>query len=517
MFVQNDWKFSPTLTLNLGLRYEHFAPFHNKGAALNLPVLGSGANALITPSLTPHNNFFNSDYTGFEPKFGFAWTPVAFNNKTVIRGGFSRALNRLNFSTLDNAVEDGPGVFSYGLCYATNTTPGSTNSLAYTGIQYLIGSSNSPTSFPANPALKTTIVNGLPVNSSGVPIGIEVYGALPTTKMPYAYLYSFEVQHQLPARIVLTLGYQGSEAHHLPRLVNQNYLYAQPSGGAPQIFNAAYFLQTDSNSNYNALNIHGAKQMQHGFQIDAIYTYSKSLDQVSNGFGADSLANQTNPAYNSTEWGPSDYDVRNRLTVSGIWSIPGTKGGNEIVKTLTNGWQINGIFTVHTGFPFTPVSYNQASNPYVTNAASISPTRPYAYLGGFVSSCSNQNFISGADVANTSFQLTAPTGQIYRPGIGRNSFQGPCYKDTDMSFAREQKFTLQNHTITARFQANLFNVFNEENLLPFQNGNAGGPAQIVDALPDSVAGGTTRATSSYGKPTGTDSGRIVEFFARVQF
>ena len=86
-----------------------------------------------------------------------------------------------------------------------------------------------------------------------------------------------------------------------------------------------------------------------------------------------------------------------------------------------------------------------------------------------------------------------------------------------MSFAREQKFTLQNHTITARFQANLFNVFNEENLLPFQNGNAGGPAQIVDALPDSVAGGTTRATSSYGKPTGTDSGRIVEFFARVQF
>jgi hypothetical protein len=516
LFVQDDWKVTPALTLNLGLRYEYFAPFHNKGEEINLPVLGQAPNQLINPSLTPHNNFFNPDYTGAEPKFGFAWTPAVFHSKTVIRGGFGRSLNRLNFSELDNAVEDGPGVFSYGLCCAQNTTPGNPNSLAATGIQYVIGSSNSPTSFPANPALKTTIVNGLPVSSTGTPIGIEVYGALPTTKIPYAYLYSLEIQNQLPWNVVFTLGYQGSEAHHLPRLVNQNFLYSQPSGGAPQIFNAAYFLQTDSNSNYNALNVHAAKQMQHGFQIDAIYTYSKSLDQISNGFGADSLANQTNPAYNSTEWGPSDYDVRHRFTVSGLWTIPGTKGGSEIVKTLTNGWQINGIYTVHTGFPFTPVSYNQSSNPYVTNAATISPTRPYAYYGGFAKSCSNQNFISGADVAKTSFLLSAPAGQTYRPGIGRNSFQGPCYEDTDLSFAREQKLTFRDHAITARFQVNMFNAFNQENLLPFQNGNAGGPAQIVDPMPDTAPGGT-RATSGYGKPTGTDSGRVVEFFAHVQF
>jgi hypothetical protein len=509
LFAQDDWKITPTFTVNLGLRYEYFSPFRNKGEEINLPVLGAAPNQLITPSLTPHNNFFNPDHTGAEPKFGFAWTPAVFNGKTVIRGGVGRALNRLNFSELDNAVEDGPGVFSYGLCCGGN---GNT-----AGIVYEIGSGNSPTSYGPNPALKTAIVNGLPVTSTGAAIGIEVYGALPVTKIPYAYLYSLEIQHQFPAGIVLTLGYQGSEAHHLPRLVNQNFLYSQPSGGAQQIFNAAYFLQTDSNSNYNALNLHAAKQLQHGFQIDAIYTYAKSLDQISNGFGADSLANQTNPAQNYTEWGPSDYDVRHRVTVNGLWRIPGTRNGNEVVKTLTNGWQITGIFTFYTGFPFTPVSYNQASNPFVTNAATITPTRPYAYYGGFVASCSNQNYISGADVANTSFLLNAPAGQTYRPGIGRNSFQGPCYKDTDMSFAREQKFTVRDHTITARFQANLFNIFNQDDLLPFQNGNAGGPAQIVDAQPDKVVGGTTRATSSYGKPTGTDAGRVVEFFAHIQF
>jgi hypothetical protein len=506
LFVQQDWKLSPTFTLNTGLRYEYFSPFHNKGEELNLPVLGPDPDELITPSLTPHNNFFNPDRTGLEPKFGFAWTPAIFNNKTVVRGGFAMALNRLNFSILDNAVEDGPGVFSYSLCCAGNGNSA--------GIAYETGSSNSTTSYAPNPALVTPIVNGLPVSISGgvtTPVAIEVYGALPRTKTPAAYLYSMEVQHQLPANFVLTLGYQGSEAHHLPRLVNQNFLYASP---ATQIFNAAYFLQTDSNSNYNALNVHMAKTYTHGFQVDAIYTFAKSLDQVSNGFGADSLANQTDPAHNNTEWGPSDYDVKHRFTLSGLWTIPGTRGGNEIVKVLTNGWQINGIYTVHTGFPFTPVSYALSTNPYVTNAESLSPTRPTAYFGGFVGNCNNQNYISGNDVKNTSFTLS--TSGVYVPGIGRNSFRGPCYTDTDLSFGREQKFKVFDHGYAIRFQANMFNAFNQENLLPFTNGNAGGPAQIVDAAPDSGTS-TTRAASAYGKPTGTDQGRVVEFFARLQF
>jgi outer membrane receptor protein involved in Fe transport len=507
LYVQDDWKIAPNFTLNVGVRYEYFSPFTNKGQELNLPVLGPAGKELITPSLTPHNQFFNSDYTGVEPKIGFAWTPAQFNNKTVIRGGFGRALNRINFSTLDNAVEDGPGVFNYGLCCA-----GTGNTA---GIQYSIGTSNSPSSFPANPALKTTIVNGLPVSVDPVtgiatPIGIEVYGALPRTKIPYAYLFSLEAQQQLPAALVLTVGFQGAVAHHLPRLVNQNFLYSQPTGA--QIFNAAYFLQTDSNSSYNALNVRLERQLRHGLEINFNYAYSKSLDQVSNGNGADSLANQTDPARNYDEWGPSDYDTRHRFTAAGVWTIPGTKGGNQIVKVLTNGWQINGIFTMHTGFPFTPVTYNQASNPYVSNAATISPTRPYQYFGGFVKSCSNSNFLTGADTANTRYTLSAPAGSVYKPGIGRNSFTGPCYNDTDMSFGREQKFNVSQHPVTARFQANLYNVFNQEDLLPFTNGNAGGPAQIVDAGPD-----TNRANSSFGKPTGATAGRVVEFFARVQF
>jgi hypothetical protein len=352
-------------------------------------------------------------------------------------------------------------------------------------------------------------------------VAIEVYGAPLRVKTPYAYLYSLEAQTQLKDNLVLTIGFQGSEAHHLPRLVNQNFLYSQ----ANTVFNASYFAQTDSNSNYAGANVHLSKTMKHGYLLDVTYTYSKSLDQISNGTGADSLANQTNPADNRTEWGPSDYDDKHRITASGLWTIPGTHSDKHLLNIVTNGWQINGIYTFHTGFPFTPVVPDLSSSPYVTSAATISPVRPYGYSGGFISSCSNSNYISGNDVKNTNFVLGAPLDPTdptmtrhlpYRPGIGRNSFRGPCYTDTDLSLAREQKFSVLDHKINVRFQANLFNAFNQLNLAPFTNGNAGGPAAIVGATPD-TASSTNRTDSQFGKPTAADAGRIIEFFARLSF
>jgi len=512
VFGQHDWKVLPNFTLNTGVRYEYFEPIYNKGQELNLPVLGPPGMELSAATLVPHNHFFNPDRTGVTPKVGFAWSPDLFKGRTVIRGGVARAMNRINFSLFDPAVEDGPGFFNYGLC--CGTAPGDfATPFAGNTIQYSLGTSNSPASYPANPALVTPIVNNLPVG-----VQVEVYGSPARVKTPYAYLYSLEIQTQIRGNLVFTTGFQGSEAHHLTRLVNQNFLFS--TVGSP--FTSAYFTQADSNSNYAALNLRLSKTMRHGYQFDINYTYSKSLDQVSNGAGADSLANQTNPAFNSTEWGPSDYDDRHRINISGLWTIPGTKGDNLIVKTLTNGWQINGIYTFHTGFPFTPVTYNINSNPYIQNAGTISPVRPYGYLGGFVSSCSNSNYITGNDVKNATFIITLPTDPLtgkpvpYRPGIGRNSFSGPCYTDTDLSLARQQKFMVHDHPITARFQANLFNAFNQLNLNPFNNGNAGGPAQIVGAVPDS-GGATTRTDSQFGKPTGADAGRTIEFFARLSF
>jgi hypothetical protein len=299
------------------------------------------------------------------------------------------------------------------------------------------------------------------------------------------------------------LGYQGSTGRHYSRLVNQNFLYSNTNSP----FYASYFAQDDSNQYYNGMNAHLSKRMRHGFQIDAIYTWSKAMDQVSNGDQADAAANQTYPQNNATELGPSDYDVRHRVVVSGLWTIPGTHGGNGIVNAITNGWQINGVYTFHTGFPFTPVTYQLHGLPTVENTATVTPVRPLGYYGGAATGCSNSLFEPGTGNAfaaggATYFNITPPpAGAGSLPGIGRNSFRGPCYRDTDMSFAKEQHLKWLGEGGMVRFQANFYNLFNTLNLTPFSfSTNA-----------------TTIENSEFGQAQSADSGRVIEFVGRLRF
>lgn len=512
LFVQHDWKATPNLTLNTGLRWEYFEPLYNAHFPINNPNLGPSGSELIDVSLTPHNHLWNSQFKNFSPKFGFAFTPPSMNQKLVVRGGFALAYNRLNDALFNNAVEDGPGYLNFGICCGTASTDFGT---PYDGgqILYALGSSSSPFSYPVNPALATgTLPNGLPANG----VGIEVYGAFPNTKNAYSYLYSFEVQRELPWQITFTAGYQGSNGRHYPRLVNQLFLYNTSVNGVGTPFSSgAYFGQTDSNQYYNGLNLHGSKRLSHGFTFDVIYTYSKAMDQISNGDAANANGNQTDPAHNNTELGPSDYDVRHRVTLLGIWDIPGMKSGNYFLKALTNGWQMNGIYTWHTGFPFTPVTYQLHGIPTLATAEVIGPVRPLAYYGGGLTGCSNSNFINGIFPGNVTnpggspvmskyFNIIPPSnGAGTPPGIGRNSFRGPCYQDVDMSFAKQQSFEPLGHSVSVRFQANFYNIFNELTLTPFTNGNANPGAQIE--------------SSTFGKAQSANAGRVIEFLARFQF
>ncbi len=348
--------------------------------------------------------------------------------------------------------------------------------------------------------ITTLNANNLPSNGAT----IEVYGAQANLKVPYSYLYSLEVQQALPWDLVATLGYQGSTGRHYSRLVNQNYLYDNTNSP----FYASYFAQDDSNQYYNGMNAHLSKRLQHGFTFDAIYTWSKAMrPEVSNGDQADAAANQTYPQDNRTELGPSDYDVRNRFTLSGLWTIPGAHSGNAMVNSVTNGWQINGVYTIHGGFPFTPVTYQLHGLPTVQNTAYLTPVRPLAYFGGATTGCSNSLFEPGAANAfaaggATYFDIVPPTGSNgTRPGIGRNSFRGPCYHDTDMSFAKEQHLKWLGDAGMVRFQANFYNMFNTLNLTPFVFSSN---AAVIE-------------NSQFGQAQSADAGRVVEFLARLRF
>ena len=519
-FVQHDWKVSKALTLNMGLRYEYFGPIYNKGLDINYPSLGTATGqALLGAALLPRHYLWNPNTKDFGPKFGFAFAPDRFNQKTVIRGGFSLAYNRLDNVLFDPALEDGPGVFSYGIC--CGTAPQDFGSPFVGGqIQYTLGASTAYNSYPTNPALKTTIgANGLPTSG----IAIEAYGALPHLPQPYSYLYSLDVQNDLGHQLILDIGYQGSTGRHYSRLVNQNFVQPGATSANNHFANGLYLAQDDSNTYYNALNVTMSKNYKTGLSFQGTYSYSKAQDQVSSGDGADGNANQTNPQNNATELGPSDFDVRHRLVASGTYSVNYYHGGNYLEKIALNGWQVNGIFTAHTGFPFTPASYAVNGIPLTPTSQTIGPVRPYGYTGNENPGCGTNSAFENGTAFNGTFQVTTPTGATYRPGIGRNSFRGPCYQDIDVGVAKEIPLHIIGERGLFRFQAQAFNVNNKLNLAPFTFNT--GPSQLNGALTatgqlytgNNIPTGSRNGATNFAVPLAASAGRVIEFNARVQF
>ncbi len=486
-FVQHDWKVTPNFTFNAGLRWEEFTPLENKGSMINYPVLGPPGSELSGIKMVLRNHLWNFQHNNWGPKLGFAYTPVFLDNKVVVRGGYSLAYNHLDIALFNNALEDGPGIANFGLCCGG---PGNT-----AGIQYKLGTSNSPASYPANPALKETLnANGF----SGC--CVEVYGASPNIKYPSTDLYSLEIQGELGAAMTMTIGYAGADGRHYARLVDQNFLYNQ----ANTPVYAAYFAQTDSVAKYNALNVQLRRPMRHNIAYSFVYTYAKSMDQVSNGDFADGSANQTNPANNASEYGPSDYDLKHRIVATGLYQTPTFHPHSEFVAAFINGYQINATYTWHTGFPWTPITTNLNTVPFQNGAATQNVVRPIAYNGKGGTSCSNSAFTTGSNFPNggPSYFTTilAPMG-VYRPGIGRNSFRGPCYQDVDVSVAKEFAHDFGDHHTLLRLQANMYNFFNQLQLQPIGNNT----------------GGSNIASPYFGYSQAADSGRVVELLGRIQF
>lgn len=531
VFVQDDWKVRPTLTLNAGLRWEYFGQLTNEGFSVNNMVLSSTpGDEIINSKLALTDHFYPTTSDALAPKIGFAWEPKSANGHMVVHGGFGASFDNIDEEPISPAYENGPGYFDYGLCCAGLNAP---YNAANTGIIFEYGSSDSPFSYAPNPYLAVGVnpVTGTP-NAFTPPGGtpstpqVETYSILPGMRQPTLYNFSFDTQYALPFQMALTVGYQGATGFHFLRLVDQNFLYPQSNGtcasggtctpGVNQTpFYAAYVPTGDVHTSYNAMNTHLEKRLQHGVTFSGVYTWSKSMDNSSNE-GPGFLSNQTDPGNPKAEYGPSDFDTRHRITLAGTWQLPGP-AGNGWMKQVLGNWQMNGIFTWHTGYPWTP-TIGVPSVVLVNGASQISPTRPTGYGPGSgapatspaLYSCSNSAFIHG-----TNFPQGGANYFVYGtpgpPGIGRNSFYGPCYKDVDMSFAKQVTFNVHDHPALIRFQANFFNIFNLTDLQPISFGSAEATISNV------TTAGTHVANPLFGISPGADNGRVIEFFGRLQF
>ena len=340
-----------------GFRYEVFTPWHRRGGGSSfLPSPGTGPGGpLIGLSLRPAADLYNTDYAHYGPKLAFAWNPNYFNNRFVVRGGFATAYNHLDLSLFENVVQNGPGTFQFGVCCGTSALDFST---PYDGglISYVHGTSNSPNSYPANPAFATGVnADGFPNQIGGGTAQVGIYGVGTKIRNPLSYLYSVDTETLLPGTLNLTVGYAGSLGRHYARLVNQNFLYpiSYTSGGTTinTPVGTDFLAETDSSQAYNSVNVRVSKQLQHGLQFDGTYTWSKAMDNVTNGDQSDGSANQTNPADNRSEWGPSDNDIRNRFTGTVLYTTPKVHLGNRLLNELASGYQASSIVSLHSGFP----------------------------------------------------------------------------------------------------------------------------------------------------------------------
>jgi hypothetical protein len=281
----------------------------------------------------------------------------------------------------------------------------------------------------------------------------------------YAFRYYVSGEYEIFRDWVGTLTYQGSAARKLPRSVPY-HLFVTPN---PRI-RSVNLLLADAHSNFNAMLLGLNHRFSKGFLLNGEYRLSKSLDTCSN----DHDCRATYPFDQSTEYGPSDFDVRHALKIYGVWNLPVFRERKDWVGKLGGGWELSGILTTSSGFPWTPVVGGSSCSVAVA-AGGVCPLRPIAQImPAATDSTSNDTFLGAGQFPGGGllYFTPPPPGSFTtppRPGIGRNSFRGPNYRSVDMTIVK--RFGVPAHVLgeSAGFEIryNIYNLFNRLNLQAF--------------------------------------------------
>ena len=494
LFVQDDWKVKPNLTLNLGLRWEYFSPLTETHGNLSNVVLGSGGSVLTGLRMRKGGDLFETSKNNWGPQVGFAWSPSKLvgrdlNRKMAVRGGFGIGYNLQQLAITSNGRFNPPFMVSLDLYDSNILYAPSANVKSFTD-------------WPSNPAAIQAFdpTSGLP--TSGAPVSLTGFPShMPST---VTYRYSFDVQYDLGGNWVATAGYQGSQSRHYTIQNNLNYLYYPALN--PRVQNVGWY-SNDANAHYDAMLLQVQHQFARGFQVDAQYRYSSNTDQGTQDYFMDMY-----PWHLTHADGPSDFDVTHNLKLWGVWSPRIFRGRHDWLEKVAGGWTFSGIFSIHSGFPWTPSYCNTAGNVVYQNSGYYC-LYPASYTGK-----------AGSDFSNSTFQrpngnfpngalayLTVPTwptaGIPPEPAanVSRNMFRGPRYFGNDVTIAKAftlPKLHLLGENARFNFQANIYNLVNKLNL---------------NSLNTTISNDGTTSNPQFGQAQGAFAGRIIELQARFSF
>ncbi len=462
-FAQDDYRLSPTFTLNAGLRWEYFGPLSEKDNLLS-NFAPDGTLALIgTHGL---DGLYKRDLHDFGPRLGFAWNIL---KDTVVRGAYG--------IYYDYVPQD---LF---IANFTNSAGVVTNPI---GPKPVLPMNFDPTAFDGTNPDPTAPI--LTVNTTGP---YDIFGTPHKFHSPYTQNFNLNVQQRIGGSTSVEIGYVGSKGTKLVRLTDANE--PDSNGDRPnQNFNAIDLLTPISSSTYNALQTTLRIQNMRHISGFASYNFSKSLDDASDGIDfAPGVAFPQDPGNLKAEHGPSSFDTRHRFTAAINYDVPTWRA----LGKFGSGWQLNWIISLQSGRPIPIVTANDTSERFYFNQ------RPNL-VPGVDPIVHNWNATTGYLNLNAFAQ---PTDGTFG-NLGRNSIYGPGYKNLDFSFTKN---TLVTEHIGLQLRAEFFNILNHPNFAQ--------PNHVVD--PGNSGGELTQTPDVAQTNPGLGGGgpRVVQLALKVTF
>ncbi|MGH9937917.1 MAG: TonB-dependent receptor domain-containing protein [Blastocatellia bacterium] len=471
-YAQDDFKWRPNLTLNLGLRYEYYSVVHEVKERARVFALECGG---FCPPGTP---WYEPDRNNFAPRLGLAWAPNVFKGKTVIRAGYGVFFGPGQNDDVFAAIDSSADRISLDRATAPNL------------------------SYPFTPFL---------------PLAATV-GATPRALQRdrrdlYSLNYSLSVQHELPKQFVMQVGYVGGQGHKLFARSFINVVDPRTGQRPLPAFGRIDYKANDGNSNFHGLQVSLHRQFQGGLLVGAQYMWSHSINDGSVGGGE--AAEPQNINDRRADRGNSAQDIRHTLTTNWIYELPFGQGRRflkeGVVEKILGGWQLTGLAQARTGRQLT------ISTPRTTAAGDLpdrnnTNQRPDLVAGASLIPSGGQSVERWINPAAFSIPPLGRWGTA-----GRSLLSGPGLLQFDLGLGKRVPFS-EGRSVEFRWEA--FNVFNRAQL-----GNPN--TNFVVANPDQCRAGNQagcvvdsnfgRVTAPLNRNFGTGTNRQMQFMLRLNF
>ena len=508
-YAQDDWRVNKVFTFQYGLRYDAVTPpieLYNNVVNLDMnPEIASLTGTCTTcvvqirPGETgPFSGVYpraliHGKYDNFEPRIGFAWQPKFVKPKTVVRGGYSIFYNESIYATLVKELAYQPPVDTAQTLVSTAAAP-------------------------------LTLATGLLPQTSAIPI-LNTQAVDPFYKPGYAQIWNLSTETSFSQNWILDLTYTGTKGTDLDVLRAPNR--APPGTPQAQIQefridpNATGFTfdQSGANSIYNALQVRVVHRFTHGFLLQGIYTWGKSLDDASSiGGGASTVEQQDGNLH--AEYGLSTFDIRNQFRGISMWELPfgqrhriWNHGWKEHVFS---DWRLQNIFTWQTGTPQTVLLGGVASDNGTGANFSLRPNITgdpnLGICGGSRSAYFNTNvFTLPTDAQNNLTYGDEPRGVV----------EGPCMFSWNSSIAKTIRFGPERRR-TANFSWQITNLTNTPSftgigtVLPcFTTTGTGTGTGTAAGIVCGASAGAGVSRSFFGRVTSAGQMRTMALMVRI--